>query len=64
MLGQKSLAPKMAVLHNIPLVFYGENEAEYGNPRSDTDRRQARLELLHRAGQEQDLSSAACRCTT
>ena len=37
MLGQKSLAPKMAVLHDIPLVFYGENEAEYGNPRADTD---------------------------
>lgn len=34
--GQKSLAPKMAILHNIPLVFYGENEAEYGNPISDT----------------------------
>lgn len=36
-LGQKNLAPKMALLFNIPLVFYGENEAEYGNPRSDTD---------------------------
>ncbi len=34
--GQKSLAPKMAVLFNLPLVFYGENEAEYGNPISDT----------------------------
>ena len=34
-LGQKNLAPKMAVLHNIPLVFYGENEAEYGNPLAD-----------------------------
>ena len=34
-LGQKSLAPKMAVLHQIPLVFYGENEAEYGNPIGD-----------------------------
>jgi len=31
-LGQKQLAPKMSVLHDIPLVFYGENEAEYGNP--------------------------------
>lgn len=31
-IGQKALAPKMAVLHKIPLVFYGENEAEYGNP--------------------------------
>lgn len=34
--GQKSLAPKMALLHDIKLVFYGENEAEYGNPISDT----------------------------
>ncbi len=34
--GQKSLAPKMALLHRIPLVFYGENEAEYGNPIADT----------------------------
>lgn len=34
--GQKSYAPKMANLFNIPLVFYGENEAEYGNPIADT----------------------------
>lgn len=37
MFGQKSLAPKMSLLFNIPLVFYGENEAEYGNPISNTD---------------------------
>jgi N-acetyl sugar amidotransferase len=37
MFGQKSLAPKMALLHQIPLVFYGENEAEYGNPIADTE---------------------------
>ncbi len=36
-LGQKNLAPKMALLHKIPLVFYGENEAEYGNPKADAD---------------------------
>jgi len=36
MLGQKALAPKMAALFNIPLVFYGENEAEYGNSIDDT----------------------------
>ncbi len=35
-LGQKNLAPKMANLFKIPLVFYGENEAEYGNPIEDT----------------------------
>jgi len=34
-IGQKSFAPKMAILFNIPLVFYGENEAEYGNPIDD-----------------------------
>ncbi len=33
--GQKALAPRMALLHQIPLVFYGENEAEYGNPIAD-----------------------------
>jgi len=36
MIGQKLLAPRMALKFNIPLVFYGENEAEYGNPQSDT----------------------------
>jgi N-acetyl sugar amidotransferase len=30
-LGQKNIAPKLSIIHNIPLVFYGENEAEYGN---------------------------------
>ena len=29
--GQKNYAPKMALRMGIPLVFYGENEAEYGN---------------------------------
>ena len=36
-LGQKNLAPQMAVRFGIPLIFYGENEAEYGNPIKDTD---------------------------
>lgn len=35
-IGQKAFAPKMAAMLNIPLVFYGENEAEYGNPIQDT----------------------------
>ncbi len=34
--GQKFLAPKMAALFNLPLVFYGESESEYGNPIQDT----------------------------
>lgn len=36
-LGQKQLAPKLAALFRIPLVFYGESEAEYGNPRADAE---------------------------
>ncbi|WP_261363042.1 N-acetyl sugar amidotransferase [Gemmata palustris] len=34
-LGQKNLAPKVALQHDIKLIFYGENEAEYGNPLAD-----------------------------
>ena len=34
-LGQKNLAPKMSALYDVPLVFFGENEAEYGNPKGD-----------------------------
>ncbi|MGH7257368.1 MAG: N-acetyl sugar amidotransferase [Nitrospiraceae bacterium] len=37
-LGQKNLAPKLALRYEIPLVFYGENEAEYGNPIADNER--------------------------
>jgi len=34
-LGQKNLGPRLAAKFDIPLVFYGENEAEYGNPIAD-----------------------------
>jgi N-acetyl sugar amidotransferase len=34
-LGQKNLAPKLAAKFKIPLICYGENEAEYGNPIAD-----------------------------
>jgi N-acetyl sugar amidotransferase len=34
-LGQKNMAPKLAAKFGISLVFYGENEAEYGNPIAD-----------------------------
>jgi N-acetyl sugar amidotransferase len=37
MLGQKNLAPKMAAKFDIPLVLYGENGAEYGNPIADNN---------------------------
>jgi len=31
-LGQKNIGPRIAAKYKIPLVFYGEAEAEYGNP--------------------------------
>lgn len=36
-LGQKNLAPKIAIQYKIPLIFYGENEAEHGNPIADNE---------------------------
>jgi hypothetical protein len=36
-LGQKNYPPKAALTHGVPLVFYGENEAEYGNPVAEND---------------------------
>ena len=36
-IGQKNLGPQLASLYDINLVFYGENEAEYGNPLADND---------------------------
>lgn len=43
MFGQKSLAPKMALLYKIPLIFFGENEAEYGNSIVDSNKPQRDL---------------------
>ena len=36
-LGQKNVAPRIAAQYDIPLIFYGESEAEYGNPIADTE---------------------------
>lgn len=35
--GQKAFAPKIASKLGIPLIFYGENEAEYGNPLAENE---------------------------
>lgn len=37
-LGQKNLAPRLSVLLDIPLVIFGENEAEYGNAIEDNEK--------------------------
>src|SRR3989344_4968470 len=37
MIGQRNIAPKFALLYKIPLIFYGENQAEDGNRIEDND---------------------------
>ncbi len=36
-IGQRYSGPKAAVMYNVPLVFYGENQAEYGNRIEEND---------------------------
>jgi len=36
-IGQKLIGPRMSALYGIPLVFYGENPAEYGNNIEDNE---------------------------
>lgn len=45
-IGQKAFAPRFAAMMNIPLVFYGENEAEYGNPIADNESAQRDYEYF------------------
>ena len=50
-IGQKALAAKFSIMMGIPLIFYGENEAEYGNPQAD----------MNSAQRSWDFSTAADR---
>jgi len=36
-IGQKLVAPRFSALYGIPLIFYGENQAEYGNNISENN---------------------------
>lgn len=36
-IGQRHIGPKMATMYKIPLIFYGENQAEYGNKIEEND---------------------------
>ena len=52
-LGQKNLAPKIAALYDIPIIFYGENEAEYGNPKADMSSAQRSWDFFSAANEEE-----------
>ena len=51
-LGQKSLAPRLAASLGIKLVFYGEHEAEYGSPVSSEDVQIQKPQFFSDNGQE------------
>lgn len=51
-IGQKCFAPKMAIMLKIPLIFYGENEAEYGNPIEDNSDAQRSYDYFAASGEE------------
>ena len=54
--GQKNYAPKMAVKMGIPLVFYGENEAEYGNAvKENTSAKRDAAYFAQHAGANEEL---------
>lgn len=44
--GQKNYAPKMAAKMGVPLVFYGENEAEYGNSVDENEQATRKLDYF------------------
>jgi N-acetyl sugar amidotransferase len=37
-IGQRLIGPRYSALYNVPLIFYGENQAEYGNNIDENDR--------------------------
>jgi N-acetyl sugar amidotransferase len=58
-LGQKNLAPKIAAMHDIRLIFYGENEAEYGNPKDDMDSAKRSWEYFTASGENETFLGGA-----
>ncbi len=53
-LGQKNFAPKMALRFGLPLVFYGENEAEYGNAIGENTDARRKLDYFAAAQEDWD----------
>lgn len=52
-IGQKGFAPGFAAKMGIPLIFYGENEAEYGNPIADNESAQRDYDYFSMASDEE-----------
>ena len=54
-IGQKTIAVKTSELYGIDLIFYGENEAEYGNPKHE-NLKPMRSDSYHTGGLQNYLS--------
>jgi len=54
-IGQKLVGPRFSVFYNVPLVFYGENQAEDGNNIKDNDKPTMDMSFFINA--ERDLDS-------
>ncbi len=54
-IGQRLVGPRFSALYGIPLVFYGENQAEYGNNIADNDRPTMDMSFFY--GERRDPSS-------
>lgn len=52
-LGQQNLAPKIAIQHDIKLIFYGENQAEYGNPLANMESAKRSWEFFASADEDE-----------
>ncbi len=52
-IGQKGFAPAFAAKMGIPLIFYGENEAEYGNPIADNEAAQRAFDYFAASSDEE-----------
>jgi hypothetical protein len=46
-IGQRLIGPRFSVLYNIPLVFYGENQAEYGNNIKENEKPTMDMSFFH-----------------
>ena len=54
-IGQKIVGPRLALQYKIPLIFYGENQAEYGNDVSDNETSIMNNKFFHGSQDNKDL---------
>lgn len=52
--GQKLIGPRFSMLYDVPLIFYGENQAEYGNNIKDNDRATMDMAFFHSLRKNQE----------